>query len=118
MGTLTARVVWNGDARGETETMWMSPKPTWFVNNKFNCRRAGLGDTLTVELVKKSPKKRGAVAAAAAGPGTGDVLGSVQLGWEEVKDAVLGGDKCYFDVVATSEYRATAPNARIGLKIH
>ena len=52
MGALTARVFWNGDQRGETETMWMGRKPSWFVNNKFMCRRGGEGDVLTVHLQK------------------------------------------------------------------
>ena len=128
MGAITARVIWNADTRGETETMWMSPKPTWFVNNKFSCRRVTPQDTLTVELVRRDPKakakKSAAVAADGGGGegggdagGTGDVLGTVQLAWPELKNAVFNGDKAYFSVTASAEYRAAAPNAKLGLKI-
>ena len=112
LGGLTARVKWNGEARGECETMWMGPKPTWFVNNKFVCRRAGPGDVLFVELVRKEAKaKRG------GGGGGSEVLGSVELPWPACRDAVLDADKKYVSVQCSAEYREVAPDCRLGIKI-
>ena len=58
MGALTAAVLWNGADRGSTDTMWMGTSPSWMVQNKFNCRRAGPEDVLEVRLFLKSAKRK------------------------------------------------------------
>jgi len=112
MGALIARVSWNGEPRGETETMWMGPKPSWFVGNKFNCRRGGDADRLTVNLVRREQKKKGSKKKS-----EGEVVAMLELGWPFLKEAVLQGTKTYFPLVPSGDFREVAPDCQIGLKL-
>ena len=35
---VVVRCYWNGDLKGEAETLWVSPQPSWFVGNRFIVR--------------------------------------------------------------------------------
>ena len=75
------------------------------VSNKFNCRRSGPEDELEVRLsVKGMKQKQPTVVATVSVPwldGSSNQLSDVGC----VKDAVLEGDKIYFPLVASPEYR-------------
>ena len=112
MGALTAAVLWNGGERGTTDTMWMGTSPSWMVQNKFNCRRAGTEDALEVRLFLKSAKRKEPALLA-----TAKVLWRAPEGEEDaaaaaarnyMSDAVLDGDKVYFPLVPEPDYRGVA----------
>ena len=114
MGALTARVLWNGDSRGDAETMWMGAKPSWFTGNKFSCARAlGDSDELTVELLRKPAKAKKGVTPEA------EVLGHVTLPWNKLKAAVLEGGKLYYAIenTASALTAGVIPGAELGIKI-
>ena len=75
------------------------------VSNKFNCRRSDPEDELEVRLsVNGMKQKQPTVVVTVAVPwleGSSNQLSDVGC----VKDAVLDGDKIYFPLVASPEYR-------------
>lgn len=114
MGALTARVLWNGESRGDAETMWMSAKPSWFTGNKFPCARAlGDSDELTVELLRKPAKAKKGVTPKA------EVLGHVTLPWSKLKGAVLEGGKLYYTIESTASALTAGvfPGAELSIKV-
>ena len=108
MGALKATVMWNGKERGATDTMWMGASPSWLVENKFNCRRAGSEDSLEVRLTLKTPKqKEPALIASVAVPWLENSPSNQNAG-SCLRDAVLDGDKVYFALTPSEEYRTSA----------
>jgi len=117
IGSLTARLLWGDEVRGETETMWMGPKPTWFAGNKILCRQEGdQGDScLKVELVKKEGRaKRSSTQQHVPQK---QLIATLELPWKAVLAGKLSGKKTYFEVSPSEEYRPFAlPGCKLGLK--
>jgi hypothetical protein len=123
MGSLTARLLLGGQVKGETETMWMGPKPTWFVGNKIvvdsssSSSNQGEGEGgFTIELMKKEGRAKKGSQQAGNGPKK-QLVATLQVPWSEVASLKESGEKKYFPVVPSEEYRASAkPECTLGLK--